>query len=110
LKPGFSATVALGLVPTMLVIATGTVLGLFPGETFAESSVTLSVTARIVAPCTITSSNPQSSCSEQILAQQNNVRNASARISNFGNETVITHKGGLPPKIEKEGNQLLVSF
>jgi hypothetical protein len=110
MKSRFSARVALGLVPSMLAIAAGTVLALFPGETFAESSVTLIVTARVVAPCSITSNNPQSSCSEQILAQQSDVRNASARISTSGDETVITHKGGLPPRIDQVGDQLLVSF
>jgi hypothetical protein len=94
----------------MLVIATGNVLGLFPGETFAQSSAALSVTARIVAPCSITSENPRSSCSEQTLARQSDVTNASARISRSDDETVVTHNGGLPPRMEKQGNQLLVSF
>jgi len=94
----------------ILLIATVVVLGLVASETFAQSSAILSVTARVVAACTISSDNPQSSCSEEILALQSNVTNASARISTSDNETVVTHKGGLPPTIETLGNQISVSF
>ncbi len=94
----------------ILLIATVVVLGLVARAAFAQSSAILSVTARVIAACTITSDNPQSSCSEEILALQSNVTNASARISTSADETVITHKGGLPPKIETQGNQTSVSF
>jgi hypothetical protein len=94
----------------VLLTATGVVLGLIASETVAQSSAMLSVTARIIAPCMISSANPQSSCSEQTLALQSNVTNASARISRSGNETVVTHKGGLPPKIETGANFVSVSF
>jgi hypothetical protein len=94
----------------VLVTATGVVFGLVASETLAQSSAVLSVTARIIAACTTTTANPQSSCSEEILALQSNVTNASARISTTGNETVITHKGGLPPKIETQENQISVNF
>jgi hypothetical protein len=94
----------------ILLIATGVVLGLGARAAFAQSSAVISVTARIIAPCTITSGNPQSSCSEQILAQQSDVTNASARISTSNDETVVIHKGGLPPIIETVGKQISVSF
>lgn len=93
-----------------LVVAPSIVLGLVATPAFAQSSAVLSVTARVVAACTITSSNPQSTCPEQILASQSDITNASARISTSDTETVITHKGGLPPRIEKKGNQVSVSF
>jgi len=94
----------------ILSIAPGVVIGLCSSPALAQSSAVLSVTARIIAPCTITSRNPQSTCSEQTLAQQSDVTNASARISTSDNETVITHTGGLPPKIDKQENQISVSF
>lgn len=94
----------------ILSTATGVVLGLVAGEAFAQSSAVLSVTARIIAACTTTTGSPQSSCSEEILALQSNVTNASARITTSPDETVVTHKGGLPPKIETQDNQISVSF
>lgn len=94
----------------ILVIATGVAVSLVAREAGAQSSAVISVTARIIAPCTITSENPQSSCSEQTLAQQSDITNASARISTSDDETVVTHKGGLPPTIEILGKQISVSF
>lgn len=80
------------------------------GSAFAQSSAALSVSARIVAPCTTTSANPQSTCSLQTLARQSDITNASARISTSGGETTVTHKGGPPPTIETQGNEISVSF
>lgn len=94
----------------ILLIVLSVVTGLAAGDTVAQSSGTLSVTARVVAPCTTTSRKPQSSCSEQTLDRQSNVLNASARISTTDTEAVVTHKGGLPPRIDKWGNQISVDF
>jgi hypothetical protein len=81
------------------------------GDVCAQSSSTvITVTARIIAPCTITSANSQSTCSEETLAQQSNVAPASARISTSDNDATVTHRGGLPPTIEKLSNQILLSF
>lgn len=110
MKPRVSATSALAWVASMLVIATGVVLGLVPSETFAQSSGVISLRARVIAPCTISSDNPRSSCSEQTLALQSGVKNASARISTIGTQVVITHRGGLTPTIRNGMNQVSVSF
>ena len=109
MKARVSGMAVAGLISFMLAVATG-VVGLFPGDAFAQSSTTLAVSARIVAPCTIASGNPQSTCSDQMLARQSDIRHGSARITTSGGEAAVTHKGGLPPKIEKQGNQLVVSF
>ena len=50
-----------------LMIAPGVVISLFSGPAFAQSSAVITVTARIVAPCTVTSDNPHSTCSDQTL-------------------------------------------
>ena len=93
-----------------LMIAPGVVIGLVSGPAIAQSSAVITVTARIIAPCTVTSNNPQSTCSEQTLALQSDLTNASARISTSESETVVTHKGGLPPRIEQQGDHVSVSF
>ncbi len=93
-----------------LMIAPGVVFSLFSDPALAQSTAVITVTARIIAPCTVTSSSPQSTCSDQTLALQSNVTNASARISTSDNETVVTHKGGLPPRIEQQGDHVSVSF
>jgi hypothetical protein len=81
------------------------------GDACAQSASTvISVTARIIAPCTVTSTNPQSTCSEKTLTQQSDVSPASARISTSDNEATVTHKGGLPPTIEKLRDRILLSF
>jgi hypothetical protein len=75
------------------------VASLAASDAFAQSgSTVLSVTARIVAPCTVTSTNPKSTCSEQTLSQQSDVSPASARISTSGSEATVTHKGGFRPR------------
>ena len=91
----------------LVVVAT-----LAVGEACAQSASTvISVTARVIAPCTVTSSNPQSTCSQQTLSQQSDVATSSARISTTGdNEATVTHKGGLPPTIEKLRDRILLSF
>lgn len=94
----------------ILLIALGVVVALVADQALAEVSATLSVTARVVAPCTVTSANPESSCSEQTLAGQSDVTNASARISRSESDTTVTHKGGVPPRIERQGDRILVSF
>lgn len=94
----------------VLLIAAGVTASLAASEAIAQSSAVISVTARIVAPCTITGENPESSCSEQTLAQQSDVTNASARISTTEDDTVVTHTGGLPPTIEILGKQISVNF
>jgi len=93
-----------------LMIAPGVVFSLVSGPALAQSSAVITVTARIIAPCTVTSSTPQSTCSDQTLALQSDLTNASARISTSDNETVVTHKGGLPPRIEQQGDHVSVSF
>jgi hypothetical protein len=81
------------------------------GDVCAQSSsAVITVTARIVAPCTVTTANPQSSCSEETLAQQSDVASASARISTSNNDATVTHKGGLTPRIEKLSDRILLSF
>ena len=81
------------------------------GDACAQSASTvISVTARIIAPCTVTSTNPQSSCSEKTLSQQGDVSPASARISTSDDEATVTHKGGFPPTIEKLRDRILLSF
>ena len=109
MKARVSGMAAAGLISFMLAVATG-VVGLFPGDAFAQSSTTLTVSARVVAPCTITSSNLQSDCSERTLAQQSDIRNGSTRITTSGGEAAVTHKGGLPPRMERSGDRLLVRF
>jgi len=90
----------------LLLVAT-----LAVGDAYAQSASTvISVTARIIAPCTVTSNNPQSTCSEQTLTQQSDVSPASARISTSDNEATVTHKGGLPPTIEKLRDRILLTF
>jgi hypothetical protein len=83
---------------------------LVEGSAFAQSTAVLSVAARVVAPCTISSSSPISTCSQQTLAKQGDITNASARVTTFGGETSVTHSGGLPPTIETRGNEISVSF
>lgn len=81
------------------------------GDAWAQSASTvISITARIIAPCTVTTTNPQSTCSESTLSQQSDVSPASARISTSDNEATVTHKGGLPPTIEKLRDRILLSF
>jgi hypothetical protein len=94
----------------ILLIVLSVVLGLVAGRALAQSSATLSVTARVIAPCTVTSGNPRSSCSELTLARQSNVINASARISTSNTEAVVTHKGGVPPRIARQGDRISVGF
>lgn len=106
----FSAVLEPQVCMRNLLIAPGILIGLAAGPAFAQSSAVMSVTARVVSACTITSGNPQSTCSEEILALQSDVAKASARISTSDNETVITHKGGLPPTIERQENRISVSF
>jgi hypothetical protein len=90
----------------LLLVAT-----LAAGDACGQSASTvISVTARIIAPCTVTSTNPQSTCSEKTLTQQSDISPASARISTSDNEATVTHKGGLPPKIEKLRDRILLSF
>lgn len=90
----------------LLLVAT-----LAVGDACAQSASTvISVTARIIAPCTVTSTNPQSTCSERTLSQQSDVTYASARISTSSDEATVTHKGGLPPTIEKLRDRILLSF
>ena len=89
------------------------VLALFSiGEACSQSASTvISVTARIVAPCTVSTTNPQSTCSDQTLSQQSNITQSSAQISTTeDNEATVTHKGGLPPTIEKLRDGILLSF
>lgn len=90
----------------LLLVAT-----LAVGDAYAQSASTvISETARIIAPCTVTSTNPQSTRSEQTLTQQSDVSPASARISTSDNEATVTHKGGLPPTIEKLRDRILLTF
>ena len=81
------------------------------GDAFAQSASTvISVTARIVAPCTVSTTNPQSTCSQQTLSQQSDITQSSAQITSTDNEAIVTHKGGLPPTIEKLRDRILLSF
>ena len=82
------------------------------GEACSQSASTvISVTARIVAPCTVSTIHPKSTCSEQTLSQQSDVTSTSARVSTSeDNEATVTHKGGLPPTIEKLRDRILLSF
>ena len=75
-----------------------------------SASTVISVTARIVAPCTVSSSNPQSTCTEQTLSQQSDITQSSAQITSTDSEATVTHKGGLPPTIEKLRDRILLSF
>ena len=110
MKAWLSTMVARRVAPAVLAIAAASGLGIFPVQALAESSATLTVSARVVAPCTITSSSLQSDCSERTLAQQSDIRNGLVRITMFGGEVVVTHKGGPPPRMEKLGDRLLVRF
>lgn len=101
---------AVGVALAMLAIATGSAAGFLPSGALAQSSAMLTVSARVVAPCTITSSSLQSDCSERTLAQQSDIRNGSARITTSGVEAAVTHKGGPSPRMEKLGDRLLVRF
>ncbi|HSC96832.1 MAG TPA: hypothetical protein VLC73_17890 [Burkholderiales bacterium] len=80
------------------------------GSAFAQSTAVLSVAARVVAPCTTSSTRPQSTCSQQTLARQSDIANASARISTSGGETTVTHTGEPSPRVDTQGNQVSVSF
>ena len=110
MKAWVATLVARRLAPAVLAIAAASGLGIFPVQALAESSATLTVSARVVAPCTITSSNFQSDCSERTLAQQSDIRNGSARITTSGVEAAVTHKGGPSPRMEKLGDRILVRF
>jgi hypothetical protein len=83
---------------------------LVEGNALAQSSVVLSVAARVVAPCTTSSTRALSTCSSQTLARQSDIADASARISTSGGETTVTHRGGPSPKIDTQGNRVSVSF
>ena len=81
------------------------------GDARAQSaSAVMSVTARVVAPCTVSTTNPQSTCSQQTLSQQSDITQSSAQITSTDSETTVTHKGGLPPTIEKLRDRILLSF
>ena len=110
MKPRVLPTFAVHLIAAVLVIFTGAVIGLAPGDALAEATMALQVTARVVAPCTISLSSPQSSCSDPVLAQQMNVMNSSARISSLGTEVRVTHRGRLTPVIERREDQVSVNF
>ena len=83
---------------------------LVEGNALAQSSAALSVAARVIAPCTTTSTSLQSTCSSQTLARQSDVSRASARISTSGGETTVTHNGGPSPRIETQGDYVSVRF
>jgi hypothetical protein len=80
------------------------------GDVHAQSAVAVSVAARVLASCTTTTAHPQSTCSQQTVAQQSNVVGASARISTTANDVGVTQNGGPSPKIELSGNQATVTF
>lgn len=87
------------------------VVSLAGADAYAQSASTvISVTARIVAHCTVSSTNPRSTCSEKTLSRQGDVSPASARISTSDNEATVTHTGGFPPTIEKMRDRILLSF
>jgi len=86
------------------------IAALAASDAYAQASVAVSVVARIVAPCTTSISHPQSTCSQQTVIQQSNIRRASASISVSGNDVRVTQRGGPSPRIELSGNQAIVTF
>jgi len=79
-------------------------------DAHAQASVSVSVAARIVAPCTTSIPHPQSTCSQQTVLQQSNIVRASASISVSANDACVTQRGGSSPKIELSGTQATVTF
>jgi len=79
-------------------------------DVHAQASVAVSVVARIVAPCTTSISHPQSTCSQQTVLQQSDIKRASARISTSENDVRVTQRGGPSPRIELRGKQAIVTF
>ena len=91
-----------------LVLALGAALA--ASGAYAQATMMVSVSARILALCTTTITHPQSTCPQQTVLQQSNVAGASAKISASGNDVGVTQKGGPSPKIEVNGNQATVTF
>ena len=109
MEPPISAPSTHGRCAFGLALATGVTLALDHGSAFAQTaSATLRIQAVVVASCT--TSGQQSSCSGQPLASQSNFENAAALITTAGEAVSVTQQGGLPPTIEKQGGQLLISF
>jgi hypothetical protein len=91
-----------------LILAVGAALA--AGGVHAQSAVTVTVAARVLASCTTTMAHPQSTCSQQTVARQSNVVGASAKIATTANDVGVTQNGGPSPKIELCGNQATVTF
>jgi len=76
----------------------------------AQASVAVSVSARVVTPCTTMMLHPRSTCSERVFLQQSDVRGAWARISAFGDDVRVRQVGGPQPKVELKGRQATLTF
>jgi uncharacterized lipoprotein YajG len=79
-------------------------------DSYAQAVVAVQVSARVLAPCTTTLAQPQSTCSQQIMLMQANIRSASATVSVSGTDVRVRQLGGPRPKIELSGTQATVTF
>ena len=79
-------------------------------DVHAQAAVAVSVVARVVAPCTTSISHPQSTCSQQTVIRQSNIRRASASITVSENDVRVTQRGGPSPTIKLSGNQAIITF
>jgi histidine ammonia-lyase len=79
-------------------------------DAYAQAVVAVQVSARVLAPCTTTLAQPQSTCSQQTVLMQANIRAASANVTVSGTDVRVTQLGGPRPKIELSGQQATVTF
>ena len=79
-------------------------------ESHAQATVSVQVSARVLAPCVTTLARPQSTCSQQTMLLQSHIRGASARLAVSGTDVRVRQLGGPRPKIELNGRQAIVTF
>jgi hypothetical protein len=79
-------------------------------DSYAQATVAVQVSARVLAPCITTLAQPQPTCSQQTLIQQSNIRSASANVTVSGTDVRVRQLGGPRPKIELSGQQATVTF
>lgn len=79
-------------------------------ESHAQATVAVQVSARVLAPCTTTLTQPQSTCSQRTMLLQSNIKGASATVTVSGSDVRVRQLGGPRPKIKLDGRQATVTF
>jgi hypothetical protein len=79
-------------------------------ESHAQATVSVRVSARVLAPCVTTLAHPQSTCSQTTMLTQSHIRGASASLAASGTDVRVRQLGGPRPKIELNGRQATVTF